>query len=95
LPLPAASERLPDAGKLRQVGAIALAQDSRSAIMTTARKISFVNKVINHVVDGDTVPKDVFDKDEARPENTCLVDLWRLAEKAVRAKCVELGIARA
>ena len=82
--LPPPHVRLTEAPQLRQAGALALATDSRSAIWNSTRRLAVLNKVIDHVVDGDKIPKWVFAKDEDRPDNRCLVDLWRLAEGAVR-----------
>lgn len=93
--LPAPHERLKEAPTLRQVGALALATDSRSAIMSMSRKVSFLDKVIDHVVDGDAIPKAIYDRDESNPDNHCMVDLWRLAEKAVKARWDELKPAKA
>lgn len=90
--LPPPHERLKaDADRLRMAGALALAGDSRSAVMSSSRKVGFIDKIIDHVVDGDAIPKRIYDKDPSDPDNHCMVDLWRLAEKAVRAKWSELG----
>ena len=77
--------RLQQAPQLRQAGALALATDSRSAIWNSTRRLTVLNKVIDHVVDGDKIPSWVFKKDDDRPDNRCLVEVWRIAEKAVRA----------
>jgi len=83
--LPPPHARLEQAPQLRQAGALALATDSRSAIWNSARRAAVLNKVIDHVVDGDKIPSWVFKKDDDRPDNRCLIELWRLAEKAVRS----------
>jgi len=83
--LPPPHERLAQAPQLRQAGALALATDSRSAIWNSARRAAVLNKVIDHVVDGDKIPSWVFKRDDDRPDNRCLIELWRLAEKAVRS----------
>ncbi len=79
--------RLPKAAldALRQAGFLALAGDGRSVIWTTARKVAVLDKIIDHVEDGDSIPKWVFARDADRPDNSCLIDLWRIAEAAVRA----------
>lgn len=84
--LPPPHERLAEAPLLRQAGAFALATDSRSAIWNGARRVAVLNKVIDHVVDGDSIPKWVHAPDKDRPDNHCLVELWRLAERAVRGE---------
>lgn len=87
LPLPMPHVRLPaaDLTRLRSAGFLALAQDSRSAIWTTKRKIAILDKVIDHVIDGDAVPKWVYAKDPELPDNHALFELWSQAEKAIRA----------
>lgn len=85
IPLPPPHDRLPEACELRQAGFLALAKDSRSAIWTTKRKVTVLNKAIDHVVDGDRVPAWIFKKDDWRPENRCLFDLWTAAVFAIRA----------
>lgn len=85
MPLPAPHERLAEAPALRQAGAFALARDSRSAMWNSARRLSVLNKAIDHVVDGDAVPAWVFKKDPDRPDDHCLLDLWNLAVGAIRA----------
>lgn len=70
---------------LRQVGAFALATDSRSAIWNGARRVSVLDAVIDHVADGRAIPKWVHKADPDDQSNHCLLELWRLAEKAIRA----------
>lgn len=82
---PAPNARLKCAPMLRQAGAFALATDSRSAIWNATRRAAVLNKVIDHVVDGDAIPKWVFATDPDNRDSHCLVDLWRLDEKAITA----------
>jgi hypothetical protein len=57
--------------------------------------VAVLNKVIDHVVDGDKVPGWVFKADKDRPENHCLSELWTLAEDAIRAAYVRPAKAEA
>lgn len=87
LSLKSPSLRLGDrATMLRQAAILAMAKDPRSCCLTTERKVRIANKVINHVIDGDVIPKFVFAKDKDRPGNNFMFDLWRLAEDAVRSE---------
>lgn len=88
VPLPAPHERLTEAPMLRQAGALALATDSRSAMWNSSRRLSVLNKAVDHVVDGDSVPAWVFKKDRDRPDNRFLFELWNTAVAAIRAAYV-------
>lgn len=76
--------RLEQAPALTQVALFAMASDSRAVALPTKRKLAMIEKVIDHVVDGDAVPKWVHAKDPEWMGNTFLVDLWRIAVDAVR-----------
>lgn len=84
--LPAPHARLPqdELERLSAAGFFALATDSRSAIWTSKRKLAILDEVIDRVVDGDSIPKWICRPDGGRLENKALVELWRLAEGAVR-----------
>lgn len=62
-----------------------MAKDGRASFLPLARKLSIVNKVIDHIVDGNAVPKHIFRKDDERPDNHFLPELWKTAERAVRS----------
>lgn len=82
--LPPAHKRLDNASALEAAGIFALAKDARTASLTFARKLTLVRKVIDHVIDGDKIPKWVSAKDRDRPEDLVLLQYWRSAEAAVR-----------
>jgi hypothetical protein len=73
------------------VAVIAISQDARSCALTTARKVTIAHKAIDHVVDGDKVPKWVFSKDRDRPDNHFQHDIWTVAVAAVRQTRAELA----
>jgi len=84
--LPPPCHRLEEADKLRAAAVLAISKDGRAAFLTTARKIALADRVINHVVDGDAVPKAIYAKDKDDPDNHFMVDVWRTAEKAIRSE---------
>jgi hypothetical protein len=81
--LPPPHVRLEQAPDLRQAAVIAMSRDARACALTTARKVTIANKAIDHVVDGDAVPKWAFTKDEDRPDNHFQMDIWKAAKAAV------------
>lgn len=82
--LPPPARRLEQAPALIATGLLAVSQDGRAIFMTTKRKIAFVERVLNHVVDGDKPPKAIFKKDDYAPNNHFLWELWKTAERAIR-----------
>lgn len=78
-------KRLENAHELEAAGIFALAQDGRSTSLPLARKLALVRKVIDHVVDGDAIPKWVSAKDRDHPTELVLLQFWRTAETAVRS----------
>lgn len=85
MPLPAPHERLAEAPKLREAGVFALASDGRSCSLSRDRRLALLNKAIDHVVDGDAIPKRIFEKDLDRPDNHFMLEMWNLAVGAIRA----------
>lgn len=83
--LPPPHKRLPEAPLLEKAGVFALALDGRAVALPYARKITLVRKVIDHIVDGDSVPKNIFKKNPDDPNDHTLAELWKIAEDAVRA----------
>lgn len=76
-PLPAACRRLPEAPALELAGVLAISADRRACFLGHKRKLELARKAINHVVDGDAVPKSV--------EGGGVVwDVWRAAVEAVK-----------
>lgn len=85
LPLPAAHIRLPEAGELRQAAYIALSGDGRSVIWTAPQKLAIADKAIDHVIDGDSIPKRFYATDPDQPSNHALIEMFQVAADAVRA----------
>ena len=78
-PLPAAWRRLSEAPALELAGVLAISADRRACFLDHKRKLELARKAINHVVDGDAVPKSV--------EGGGVVwDCWRAAVEAVKEK---------
>lgn len=78
LPLPPAHKRL-DMQPFRKAALFALAADPRACALPFARKISLIDRAANHVIDGDRAPAWVWAKDDSRPDNHFLPELWRIA----------------
>lgn len=93
--LPPPHIRLDNVPELQQAGLFAMTQDPRSCALPVKRKLAMIDKVIDHLVDGDAVPKWVFAKDDMMEGNAFLVDLWRIAERAVEAKLQSARLADA
>ena len=83
--LEAPHKRLDNAHQLEQAGVFAISADGRAVALPLAKKLSLVRKVIDHIVDGDKMPKWITKKDPEDKDNFAMLDLWRTAEKAVRA----------
>ena len=77
-------KRLENAVELEQAGIFSLMADGRSVALPLARKLAMVRKVIDHVFDGDVVPKWITKKDPDDKDNHALLEMWRTAEAAVR-----------
>ena len=82
--LPPPHKRLEEAGALEQAGVFALQADGRSVALPMMRKLAMVRKVIDHVYDGDKVPKWITKKDPNDSQNHALLDMWRMVEGVVR-----------
>ena len=82
--LPPPHKRLDNAHRLEQAAVFAISEDARCCHLTMARKLTLVRKAIDHVVDGDAIPKWVSAKDPDFPDNRVLFELFRIAEQAVR-----------
>jgi hypothetical protein len=74
--LPAAWRRLPDAASLEMAAVMAISADGRSCFLDHKRKLELARKAINHVVDGDAVPKSV--------GGGVVSEFWRDCVEAVR-----------
>lgn len=83
--LPPAHIRLVEAPKFLERALFAMAADSRAAALPAKRKLALAEKVIDHVVDGDAIPKWVHATDPGDRQNHFLLDLWRLSEAAIVA----------
>lgn len=77
-------KRLDNAAELEQAGVFAISKDGRAVALPLARKLAMVRKVINHIFDGDKVPKWITKNDPDDKDNHALLDPWRTAEQAVR-----------
>lgn len=82
--LPPPHLRLSETPALQERALFAMATDPRGCALTVKRKLSLADKAIDHVVDGDAVPKWVHARDPDFPNNHFLLDLWRLAVDAIR-----------
>lgn len=84
LPLPPPHVRLEEAPRLEQAAVFAMSADGRAASLTMARKLTLARKAIDHVVDGDAIPKALFKADNDRPDNHFAIEVFRTAVAAVR-----------
>lgn len=83
--LPPPHLRLPETPRLQQAALFALAEDPRACAIPVKRKLTLIDRAIDHVVDGDSEPGWIYGKTDAPPlDNTLLVDLWRRAVVVVR-----------
>lgn len=63
----------------------AMAEDSRAVALPVKRKLTLIDRAVDHVVDGGKVPAWVFTPDPEWPGNAFLPELWRTCVKAVEA----------
>lgn len=84
--LPAAHLRLDaeDVTRMESAVVFAFSLDGRATFLPLMRKLTLARKAIDHVIDGDAVPKALFKRDPDFPDNHCMGDLWRTACDAVR-----------
>jgi hypothetical protein len=59
-----------------------MAKDPRAPALPILRKLSMIDKAVDHIIDGDKPPWWVFKTDDLRPDNHFLRDLWGVAVKA-------------
>lgn len=77
--------RLSEAPALLQSALFAMANDTRAVALPMKRKLALAEKAIDHVVDGDAIPKWIHAPDPTNRDNHFLVDLWRLSVAAISA----------
>jgi hypothetical protein len=76
----------------QQAALFKLAEDPRSCALPVKRKLALIDRAVDHVIDGDKPPAWVWKKDNARPGNTFLRDLWEVAVRECRkVKAVRRG----
>lgn len=81
LPLPPAHRRL-DPVPFHEAALFAMDADPRACALSMKRKLQLIDRAINTTIDGDAAPAWVWVKDESRPNEHFLPDLWNLALNA-------------
>lgn len=78
-----------DMTRFYEAALFALSADSRACALPLHRKIALIDKAADHVIDGDKPPAWVWKKDDDRPNEHFLSDLWRIAVR--ECLCVHRG----
>lgn len=66
----------------QEAALFAMSADRRSPALPVVRKLSMIDKAVDHVIDGDKCPAWVWKADDMRPDNKFLPDLWAIAVAA-------------
>lgn len=81
--LPPAHKRL-DMRPYHEAAYRALADDPRAVALPRLRRLTLIDRAVDHVIDGDKPPKWIEARDHDRPGNKFLLEIWQTAVVACR-----------